>query len=978
MRLGWVGALAAGLLTQLLTLSASSSDVTAAPRGRTPPEVAAAPSSEEQGKVQALVLGEALYRINEKDDNALASALLQLRQATTPQDVSRIFRDSLRAGKLDVSINRGDTVALMKAGAQVFLKGSTSDAALQLIDKIDSYVREVEAGPTSVQIAGIPREYSSVLLAGGISQLNPELRQVVTLELASYMNRKVKDIEQTIRDNKIGSTQIGDRSAIDARLHDAQVAVLKGKLDIDKEVLDATIKGTKVAQTIEQRKQELESESKRLESAVVITGLVLGPIVGSETTNKVTTIGNGLVQMNQAIKTFGPSGITPDKLLMFTNFATAGLAVTGMLMSASQPDPTMVALQGIMQQLTEIKKQLERIEGKIDDLTDIVLLGFDKVLKGQLEISQQIADFEKVVKGQIKDEEQYKAIQQYLQYLVESGSLPYKLRLQCANPQKVTDKDAQDCLERFALLLSKKMILTTEPDKETRPELFSPIWSNQFFSAKNIGVPEDRQLALEQLSYPFYFAANPKAFRSMIARNHEAVGAYSNYVVHAPHPDTVPNPEVLSSQLSAYLAAARVHHKFRTSYAGPLTEQAIGRVKDVAQILDTTVGNKDAMNQLISMLATDLDEYQNAVKSVWKELLDDPYSEDRNRLNDKMVMKGCTPGYPDISVPVDAKTHQAADTFVPQMYWVAQELGLGRIAQCYEWAQVPKSKVNVGNAEYYQITFRVKVFFNPSPRTIDGRLSPAELPSIATAFDKNKSKMIAVQRLDTKNHYTTWYGVTAPIFAAAWSGGAVYGGLHDVYECWDPNPKPMRPRLTDECITKPDRYIPRDRFVSDSISEQPPEDAKKNLELVTKSVHAVLASIITARSDIWNPQVIAYEDNKADKSLTGRRVSKEDFLANALKSYTRKVLLAQNWLLLSHYHQNPISRCLARLDKFSPKRVVADASANLLDLENSISLDFKKEMSDAPTLCSSHALHPELQRIRSQLERLHLSETAKQ
>src|SRR5262249_48314298 len=153
----------------------------------------------------------------------------------------------------------------------------------------------------------------------------------------------------------------------------------------------------------------------------------------------------------------------------------------------------------------------------------------------------------------------------YLQYLVESGSLPYKLRLQCANPQKVTDKDAQDCLERFALLLSKKMILTTEPDKETRPELFSPIWSNQFFSAKNLGLPEDRQLALEQLSYPFYFAANPKAFRSMIARNHEAVGAYSNYVVHAPHPDTVPNPEVLSSQLSAYLAAARVHHKFRTS-----------------------------------------------------------------------------------------------------------------------------------------------------------------------------------------------------------------------------------------------------------------------------------------------------------------------------------------------------------------------------------------------------------------------------
>src|SRR5262245_36574155 len=243
MRVGRVGGLTAVLLTQLLILWASDSDATAAPRRQTIPKSASL-SSEEQDKVQALVLGEALYRINEKDDNALGLALLHLRQATTPQDVSRIFRDSVRAGKLDISISRGDTVDLIKAGAQSFLKGSTSDAALVLIDKIDSYVREVEAGPASVRIGGIPTEYSTALLAGAISHLNPELRQVVTRELAGYMNRKLEDVAQTIRDNKIGSTQIADRTAIDARLHDAQVAVLKGNLDIEKQKLDATIKET--------------------------------------------------------------------------------------------------------------------------------------------------------------------------------------------------------------------------------------------------------------------------------------------------------------------------------------------------------------------------------------------------------------------------------------------------------------------------------------------------------------------------------------------------------------------------------------------------------------------------------------------------------------------------------------------------------------------------------------------------------------
>jgi hypothetical protein len=91
-------------------------------------------------------------------------------------------------------------------------------------------------------------------------------------------------------------------------------------------------------------------------------------------------VGNNLIQMNTAVKQFGPGGLTPDKLLMFTNFATAGVAIVSMIVASQQEDPTMAALKQIMQELADIKKQLETIEKKIDDLSDLVLVGFERTL----------------------------------------------------------------------------------------------------------------------------------------------------------------------------------------------------------------------------------------------------------------------------------------------------------------------------------------------------------------------------------------------------------------------------------------------------------------------------------------------------------------------------------------------------------------------------------------------------------------------
>jgi len=96
---------------------------------------------------------------------------------------------------------------------------------------------------------------------------------------------------------------------------------------------------------------------------------------------------------------------------MFTNFATAGVAIVGLVASSGQEDPTMAALKQITAQLEEMKKQLERIEGKIDDLSDQVLVGFERVLRTLGDISGSLSDFRYTVTGKLNDATKRKRLQ---------------------------------------------------------------------------------------------------------------------------------------------------------------------------------------------------------------------------------------------------------------------------------------------------------------------------------------------------------------------------------------------------------------------------------------------------------------------------------------------------------------------------------------------------------------------------------------
>lgn len=923
-------------------------------------------TSEDQQKAEDLILSDGLYRVIQKQDSTLAFALVQMQRAKTPDDVSRIFKQSITNGQADPEFDRDVMVPLIKKGVQVFTKGPLTDAAVGLVDGLNEFTKEIEQGQKSVKLSGFPPEYASAAFAGAVSQLSPEARLRFTQELAAYLKRDYDGVLQGVREKRI----LAGPDSLDRKMYTDQVNAITARLDVEKQLLDAQLKGIQAAQDLQNRKVKLESESEHLKAGVTLVGLALGPIVGAETANKVTSVGNNFVQMNQAIKQFGPGGISPDKLLMFTNVVTAGIAIVGIVASSSQQDPTLVALQGIMKQLEEIKKQLDRIENKVDDLTDIVLLGFDRVLKGQQVITNELQDFRNVVTTQINDEAQLKAIRIYLDYL-DHGSTDYALRLQCANPNKKSAQVAKDCLGVFAQKFSTKMLFTNTPDAETRPEIWSSEWSNQTLSLMS-SENEGALIAVQQLSYPFYFAQTPAALSSTVARNHELIAAYGKLAIGTPHSATMPNPEILAMQLRTYLSAAKEHKEFHTGAAGDLTDQALNRINQVDDLLATTLRDKQATDRLFESMGADLTEYQNKAKSVFDQLSDDPYTEERSKFNSKGtnlpgVITYCPgDGEPSLPIPKDAKG--GLDAVVPQIFWIAQEMSLGTLGQCYEWAQVRESRKSFGGgAEWYQIKFTLRAYFNPSPKLLDSKISTFEFPANARRWSKN-SLPITVRSLATKNHYSTWWGSTAPIFSSAWIGTAVSGGEHDIFECFE-----NQMELNSDCITDPSRFIPRDRFVQESVETLSDADIGKTRELVERGVQTVLAAVITNRSGIWDQYRMSpiETSDSLNKNLSSRPVTKETFLSEALREYTRKFLLAEGWMLTSFYHQNPVSLCWAQLDAYSPKRVTKMVADSLMAKDQQpIGEKFTAAMTSAMKDCRKHELHPDLQRLRERLNQL--------
>jgi DNA mismatch repair ATPase MutS len=136
------------------------------------------------------------------------------------------------------------------------------------------------------------------------------------------------------------------------------------------------------------------------------------------------------------------------------------LLLLELIASSQAEDPTMKALTSIMSQLEDIKKTLERIEGKLDALSDLVLVGFERSLTKLETLEQNFNNFANAMLEQAREANQREAIQTFVTYL-HGDPVQCALALNCDQAVKV--EEDQFCRNEFAKLFADHMIGTNLP-----------------------------------------------------------------------------------------------------------------------------------------------------------------------------------------------------------------------------------------------------------------------------------------------------------------------------------------------------------------------------------------------------------------------------------------------------------------------------------------------------------------------------------
>ncbi len=433
------------------------------------------------------------------------------------------------------------------------------------------------------------------------------------------------------------------------------------------------------------------------------------------------------------------------------------------------------------------------MENKVDNLTDLVLLGFTNVLQGQSNIQDHLSRLEQVLQDHFKDEAQKDLMREYFQY-IELRQQNFKLAQICTNnfgPSKA--EDAIDCYKSLALRIADSTINTAvtipnAPDK----------WSNNLLSVLS-SDQNDHQFVLEQLSSPLVFAENLEVFKGVIARNHEAIGAYGKLVLGIPHSASVYNPETIADALQIYLSATKRFPIMRTRDAAELTRQGLTRIKDIENLVKNTSGSREALVKIWSLLRRDIIGYENAVSSLEKKLMAERFQARRDKLNEKIY--ACDPRDPGSLPTVAGADGTKPDKFVPQIYWLAQELQLGTITHCYEMGMVPEKAFHVSDrsSDYFRTYYVIRTNF----------VLNTDINSMTDAFRKQisgskDSLPISARKILSKAHYTTNFDSGWLVVSQAWLGNAPNGtgSIVAVGECSPTLPKPQQAN----CAMEKNRY----------------------------------------------------------------------------------------------------------------------------------------------------------------------------
>jgi hypothetical protein len=268
-----------------------------------------------------------------------------------------------------------------------------------------------------------------------------------------------------------------------------------------------------------------------------------------------------------------------------------------------------------------------------------------------------------------------------------------------------------------------------------------------------------------------------------------------------------------------------------------------------------------------------------------------------------------------------------------------------------------------GNAANYQIIGRVRIYFNRLPKVDATQISTWELSPAATAYSNDTSLPIATLAYTTKRHFSTFFGDTKPVFSRAW--GSPPANVHDVYECKFKPPGPFV-QFDPDCKAGPDADSPVQALVANS-TDVDVQAGWQTKFLIEDLVHDALTGVVAARSEIWDPRSLDFEVPSGPNVLENREVMTKPILADALKAYTLKYLLAENLYMIAMYHQNPVATCLKVLNDYSPANVIGLAAKRIMQQDATIPTEFLSDMTGVTTRCLGHSVSPGLDGLRQQL-----------
>jgi hypothetical protein len=925
-----------------------------------PLKAAEIPDSKSQ-KIRQVFHSELLLRANADISGTLLYGTLQAMRAKSPEAVNQAFAEAQENGRAKSWIGIEDLREYVKATESKIDGGYQSKlVVLSKFLDIGEQVGKYISSKSKVHLSEIPRPEIDHLILARWDGLPPAVRRQIENVLSQKLNLKLEDIEQRVREQSKSLKNSIDQGEAGRKIYNEIINKIKEEISNEKEAFANSVKAPQhEVDTQENKINHLKNKVEQYQAAIYLTSVSAGQVFGHEVGNQVATVGTGFVQMYSTLKQFGPGGLTPDKLLLSANWISAGLMIVSAF--GQQTDPTMEALKEVMQQMQQLFDMLDRLNGNVEDLSNMVVLGFDRVLQNQNYQRIRMNDVESLILRNTKNQNQMSLMQSHLN-AIKTKRKNYDLAYKCTGTPKYAINPA-DCIQGLVKSFSKENILTATSG-DLVPEVVSQEWSNQLLNTAN-DVSTDSILL--ELSAPALFSADLQNLNGMIALNHELVSALLEKTIGVQKRETIPNPDILRARLDILLKAAKNRKLFRARDMIQITEQATARVNELENFLAQNFQNPEVFQKLAKAMEHDLSQYENNLKEIFSQFKEYSYAAEKAAFLSR-PLRSCDKkrNFPAIGFPFDAKSKKSLEFFIPQEYWIAQELNMGTIGVCYD-ALAHDKKIARGPV-YYQVNFKIKIFFNP-PVKINSAFTKV-VDATQTQFEMQDGAYIIDERVvSTPQHYTTYYGYDRDVFPRSWIAKAEHNS--DMLECRDQSP--LKSPLCGHDIKS--RKSAKDIFINESTSLLPIESKNRTRKLFQDQISTFVSQLILSQTKMWNPRSLVFEKAKLPESFPDRLHIDEWQISLDFERYTLKFYLAQNMLMTAHYHNNIVSESIQTLQKFEPSQITKVIRNLIFETNNrkanAICIEFEEKISSIIPNFQKIKMHPELKIMKNELLKLH-------